>query len=62
MNKELEKNYNQIISDLQPVFDKWGEKSIIGVIWNYRRREGRIKQLKLEQEKINNELKKYEKK
>ena len=54
------KDYPQIIFDLSPIFEKWGEENVVGALWHHRRSKGKLAQLKVEKERIDKELKKYE--
>ena len=61
MNKVVKENYEKIIKDLQPLFDKWGAQVINGAMWRYTRTRSRLEELKEKRQEIEKELKQYEK-
>jgi len=61
MEKVVKEHYEEIISDLGPLFDKWTVKGIVGAVWKFTRTRSRLQELKDEQIRINKELAQYEK-
>ena len=61
MKKEVKENYEAIIKDLEPLFDKWGATVINGAMWRYTRTKSRKQELLDEQIRIEKELAQYEK-
>lgn len=61
MQKVVKESYEAIVSDLQPLFDKWGADVINGVMWRYIRTRSRLEELKEKKEQIDKELSQYEK-
>ena len=61
MQKVVKEQYEEIISDMQPLFDKWGAKVISGAMWKYNRTKSRLEELREEKIRIDKELQSYEK-
>lgn len=61
MNKIVKENYEEIIKDLEPLYEKWTVAGVNGAIWKYQRTRSRLQELKEQQSLIEKELKQYEK-
>lgn len=61
MQKVVKEHYEEIVKDLQPLFDKWTVQGVTGAIWKFGRTRSRLQELKDEQLRINKELAQYEK-
>ena len=61
MQKVVKEHYEEIISDLQPLFDKWGAQVISGAMWRYGRTKSRLQELTEQKAQIEKELSQYEK-
>ena len=57
MNKVVKENYEEIIKDLEVLFNKWTVGGITGAIWKYTRTRSRLQELKEKQSEIEKELK-----
>lgn len=61
MNKVVKENYEAIIKDLEPLFEKWGVVGISGAMWRFQRTRSRLQELKEQKLQIEKELSSYEK-
>lgn len=61
MQKVVKEKYDEIINDLQPLFDKWGVQVISGAMWRFQRTRSKLQELKDEKIRIEKELQSYEK-
>ena len=61
MNKVVKENYEIIMKDLQPLFDKWGVAGVSGALWRYTRTRSKLQELTDKKLLIEKEIKKYEK-
>lgn len=61
MNKVVKENYEEIIKDLTPLFEKWGIAGITGALWKFSRTKSRLAELKDQKLQIEKELAQYEK-
>lgn len=60
MKKVVKEHYKEILEDLRPLFEKWGEEGVVGALWIYKRVKGKVETLKAQKEKIEKELNKYD--
>lgn len=61
MNKITKENYEEIMKDLEPLYEKWSVAGVNGAIWRYQRTRSRLQELNEQKSLIEKELKKYEK-
>lgn len=61
MNKIVKENYEEIVKDLEPLFEKWSIAGVTGALWRFSRTRSRLQELNDQKLQIEKELKQYEK-
>ena len=56
MKKIVKEHYEEILTELQPLFKKWGIEGVVGTLWTYQRKKRRLEELEIKKQKIDQEL------